>query len=314
MNTFIKGKSDWQDDLNENFEEVTTQLSEMMKDNLLINGDFQVWQRGTSFSIPSGTSMYTSDRINVYSSQPITVSKGASGNLEINNTTAFTDKCRVIHPIEVPSQLKGKVVTLSIQIFSSLGNRKIGLYAMNPGGTITYLLSEITISTIKKVYSVSFTMPTDQNIISLGFTMASNGVYCGLTGSTPFNVEKISVDWWKLEQGNSQTPFVSRLYGEELALCQRYYEKSYELSSLPGTNTASGRTLISKNPIDNAFYGNVSFRAIKRATPTLTLYKQDGTVETTTGIGWNTTNIEINRGASGVSAFTFQWVADSEIY
>lgn len=30
MNTFIKGKSDWQDDLNENFEEVTTQLLDVV--------------------------------------------------------------------------------------------------------------------------------------------------------------------------------------------------------------------------------------------------------------------------------------------
>jgi len=132
----LEKKTEWNKNTSD-IVNINASLSEMMKDNLLINGDFQVWQRGTSFSIPSGTSMYTSDRINVYSSQPITVSKGASGNLEINNTTAFTDKCRVIHPIEVPSQLKGKVVTLSIQIFSSLGNRKIGLYAMNPGGTIT---------------------------------------------------------------------------------------------------------------------------------------------------------------------------------
>ena len=35
----------------------------------------------------------------------------------------------------------------------------------------------------------------------------------------------VDLGYVKLEQGTTATPFVPRLYGEELALCQRYYEK-----------------------------------------------------------------------------------------
>jgi len=64
----------------------------------------------------------------------------------------------------------------------------------------------------------------------------------------------------QLEVGDTATEFEHRLYGEELALCQRYYQKYVFNGSFP----FSGRTL-SGNRIDL----NHPFRVRMRATPTL---------------------------------------------
>ena len=45
---------------------------------------------------------------------------------------------------------------------------------------------------------------------------------------------------FQVELGNVATPFEHRSYGEELALCQRYYSKSYESSVNPGSTTYKG--------------------------------------------------------------------------
>jgi hypothetical protein len=46
----------------------------------------------------------------------------------------------------------------------------------------------------------------------------------------------------QLELGSIATPFETRSFSEELALCQRYYEKSYEYSTAIGTVTQNGMT------------------------------------------------------------------------
>jgi hypothetical protein len=43
----------------------------------------------------------------------------------------------------------------------------------------------------------------------------------------------------QLEVGSVATPFERRPYGTELSLCQRYYEKSYDAATVPGTATTT---------------------------------------------------------------------------
>ena len=39
----------------------------------------------------------------------------------------------------------------------------------------------------------------------------------------------------QFEAGSTATNFEKRTFSEELTLCQRYYEKSYNLGTAPGT-------------------------------------------------------------------------------
>jgi hypothetical protein len=64
--------------------------------------------------------------------------------------------------------------------------------------------------------------------------------YRSATGATNL-MATLSATWQvtgvQLEQNTSATPFERRLYGQELANCQRYYAKSYAQGTVPGTST-----------------------------------------------------------------------------
>ena len=98
----------------------------------------------------------------------------------------------------------------------------------------------------------------------------------------------------QLEVGSTATSFDYRPY--ELALCQRYYEKTYNIDVAPTTNTSAGIYDLSGSSDSG---GNLIIRAnfavSKRANPTITLYTASGTSGS-----WN-----YNRnGASGTGAGT----------
>jgi len=77
----------------------------------------------------------------------------------------------------------------------------------------------------------------------------------------------------QLEPGSVATPFIHRPFSEELALCQRYYEKSYDLTIAPGTASADG--FIRHLALDaTKFYdwGNTWYKVEKRASITPIFY------------------------------------------
>lgn len=84
----------------------------------------------------------------------------------------------------------------------------------------------------------------------------------------------------QLEQNYQATPFEQRPYGVELALCQRYYEKSYAQSTAPGTATDTGFIMAmtggaqagSSGIHDAYFY----FKVEKRASATMVIYDNAG--------------------------------------
>jgi len=81
----------------------------------------------------------------------------------------------------------------------------------------------------------------------------------------------------QLEKGSTATSFDYRPYGTELALCQRYFEKSYNIDVVPNTNTyvgahdTSGSTDSGGNLITR-----INFAVSKRASPTITTYNPTG--------------------------------------
>ncbi len=87
----------------------------------------------------------------------------------------------------------------------------------------------------------------------------------------------------QLEPGSVATPFERRSYGQELALCERYYEKSYNLAAVPGTNVGPNTgewVSVAVNAADYNDFGRCSFRTRKRASPTMSIWSTDGTANT----------------------------------
>lgn len=61
-------------------------------------------------------------------------------------------------------------------------------------------------------------------VFSYTFKISDSQVFTLL--SCGFNtIGKLDIEWMKIEIGDHATPYVPRLYAEELALCQRYFQK-----------------------------------------------------------------------------------------
>jgi hypothetical protein len=83
----------------------------------------------------------------------------------------------------------------------------------------------------------------------------------------------------QLEAGSVATPFERRDYGRELIMCQRYYAKTYEVGTAPGTNTSEGYFVGGTFAIDATTTWGASWRfpVSMRANPTVTFYTAAGT-------------------------------------
>jgi hypothetical protein len=146
----------------------------------------------------------------------------------------------------------------------------------------------------------------------------------------------------QLEVGKVATPFEYRNYAQELALCQRYYEKSFEDTTVPanGPNGSSFSTEVGltigwaghrSNYPTNGYPGRSTFarfRVPKRVPPTVSLYGNSGgfpyIYDTTNGARWVTTgwgSVSNKEGFEWVNEYsgTFQmfafshWTASAEL-
>lgn len=87
----------------------------------------------------------------------------------------------------------------------------------------------------------------------------------------------------KLEVGTDATDFISRPFEEELALCQRYYEKNFSYDVAPADGVASGGGGMGVAATTTNLYCNeIQYKVTKRlALPTVTFYR--GGSSTTAG-------------------------------
>ena len=136
----------------------------------------------------------------------------------------------------------------------------------------------------------------------------------------------------QMEVGSQATPFEHRSFGEELQLCQRYYEISYSYGTSEGANTSVGLITTDTMGGDTTtayLTHQLEYRVAKRAAPTLVFYDQaEATGKVTSHVtGVSTANgqtvstehagdksVSMNR-ASGDAAngFRFHYSATSEL-
>jgi len=205
-----------------------------------------------------------------------------------------------------------KTVTLSFWVRSSLTGT-FGGSIQNSGGSRNYPFS-YTISSANTWEQKSITVAGDTTGtwlktngvgISLLFSLGAGSSVIGTAGAWTNTslvgvTEQVNlvgtsgatfyITGVQLEEGSVATPFEHRQYGQELALCQRYYEFSTNAGSL----------------IFNANYSGVSFIVTKRATPTITITPVSGTTSAinTDISGFYATNTTLASAA---------WTATSEL-
>lgn len=223
--------------------------------NRIINGGFDVWQRGTSFSVGAGT--YVADRWMSYistgscttSQQTFTPGTAPVSGYE-SEFYLRADKTTATSAIFVPAwqrienvrTLAGQTVTVSFWAKASTSaSGVVDVYRIfGSGGSSTEGISTgitFNLSTTWQRFSASFAMPSVS-----GKTIGANSYvefqplrFNGL--ATP-----LTVDLWgvQLEAGTAATPFEVKPYAQELRDCQRYYCRLGTDSSSPYGNIGVG--------------------------------------------------------------------------
>ena len=136
----------------------------------------------------------------------------------------------------------------------------------------------------------------------------------------------LEITGWQVEVGEVATPFEHRTFADDLALCQRYYQKSYDTTVDPGTSTNVGKLNYVIGAAANATYRfGAEFRTSMRAAPTFTVRSTTGASgnvrlnngsdlsATTETPGNNAASIFITRNASLGDFFWYHFEADAEV-
>lgn len=155
---------------------------------------------------------------------------------------------------------------------------------------------------------------------------ANNWSATGATSVVGTNGATFYVTGVQFEVGTQATPFEWRQFGTELMLCQRYYEKSYDLNTAVGTPNTLGAINFMVNAF-TMYAGTISYKVPKRTSPTVTPYNHvtgaagtwyfvaSGTTKNVSAVT-NTTNTWEPSGAGTWVAndYTYgQWVASAEL-
>ena len=214
--------------------------------NRIINGSFDIWQRGTSFSVAaSGDVTYVADRYGISSSaNALTVSRitGEKGRHAIkvqrNAGQTGTSGSILLHALESANSipLAGKEVTLSfwckvganftgtVQTTIRTGTGTDESSTALRGGTWTGNSNDVKAhSATTTLQRFTHTSAVPAGTKQIGFLISQAGPTGTAGADDSFTVEQV-----QLEEGSVATPFEQRPIGLELALCQRYY---YRVSS-----------------------------------------------------------------------------------
>ena len=227
--------------------------------NRLINGDFQVAQRGTSFTSTDSANnydQYTLDRWYIISEGNNIIDVTQSTTAPPNQLTSIgldvetaNKKFGIAQIIENKNcvGLIGNTVTFSfkakVSATTKLDNIKAGIIAWSgtadtvtsdvigawgADGTSPTLITNATyentpanlnVTTSWATYSVSATIDTSSTTNLILF------IWSDVLDTTAGHF--LHITDCQIEQGSTATPFERISYGDELARCQRYYEKNY---------------------------------------------------------------------------------------
>lgn len=232
-------------ELSQTDEDLLNKINVLSNPNSLINADFQVWQRGTRFSISKSSNVfYTADRWRFQTNSQLENATCEKTNNGFKLTTQSADY--VYHVVqtlehEYANKLVGKTVTLTAKINSNVSDDNIGLELWTEGKSYGFCKRK------GDIFIGTFHVDTVNN---------NFGVTFGINNAMGF----IEVEWIKLEVGDKVTPFIPRHYAEELALCQRYFEK-ININSFSGVVINEGNLPVSQVSAD--------FKVQKRVVPTI---------------------------------------------
>jgi hypothetical protein len=285
--------------------------------NKIINGGFDIWQRGTSFSTSNA---YTADRWVIVgaSGQTVSVSQqsftpgaapvsGYEGTFFARLTWSGTPSGTYwfTQRVEDVRTLAGQTVTLSFwakassttSAFTPMFEQNFGTGGSSIVGTTG---SAITLTTSWQRFTQTFSIPS----IS-GKTIGTSSYLevRPLVGSTAVTGNNIDIWGVQVENGNIATQFEQRFIEDELKMCKRYYRKSFPLSVTPASSYTTTKLEIqgARHQISDSlgfrsqvvFFDTemradpniILFNGAIDSTTTIRLYSNSGTTQDVGGVG-----------------------------
>jgi len=198
--------------------------------NMVINGGFQVAQRGTTGLGSTTTTAYTLDRWFAYRGSVSQQFDSTTGKYALrwtysssNNTTSnfISQNIEDINCMHT----RGQNVTLSFQVrvnANTWGATDFG-YDIIQETTANRNPNAFSQSISNKV-AASTSWQTVTKTVTVGATTTNLCITFGRDNSTNVNNDWFEIRDVQLEIGDTATPFEHRSYGDELARCQRYYQ------------------------------------------------------------------------------------------
>lgn len=295
--------------------------------NKIINGDFGIWQRGTTFTnLTAGA--YSADRWIVQTSNnTIDVSRSTftpgtapvagyeSSFFATLGIDATDTDPRFSQRIEDVRTFAGQTITVSFYAKSTITTDAIRFIRLNQtfgsGGSapVVTQTSAITLTSSWARYSVTVAVPSIAGKTIGTSSFLSIGIDAKVSTAQ-------TLDLWgvQVEYGSKATPFQTASGGspqQELAMCQRYYAKSYSQATAPATNSSANGLVFAQSGAtvaNSAYFANVPLPVTMRANPTVTIYSftSSQTARVSDGSG---TDLAANSGATNLindSRFTVQ--------
>jgi hypothetical protein len=332
-----------------------------VNDNYAINGNFDFWQVNTSVSVTVNNT-YTADMfVGQMAGSTATVARQTAALTEPFNASYFLRAAvtssvgianfnRLQHRMEAVSRLADKEVTISFYAKAdSSRNMSIELEQHfgaggSPSANVDSIgVEKVALTTSWQKFTKTVTLPsisgkvlgTTQNssYLAMNFWFDAGANYDSRTDSLGQQSGTFDIAQLKIELGAVDSNFVlaGKTLEGELALVQRYYEKSYNIDTAIATATTVGATCM-----QNAYSVSalnvlhvVRYKVTKRILPTWTSYNPvtgasgtgrssagaDVSVELNSTVMFNAGegSIPISMLLPSAGSGGFQWVADARL-
>jgi hypothetical protein len=243
--------------------------------NLLINGDFQVSQRGDYTTAGTAPNAYVLDRWICDRNGTATVQHTTGHDIpgtpaickavKLVQTVTGTNYLGIRQKIENPEQYIGRTFTYSAWIRSNTPNARIECYI--PGTSPNVYVGPSHSGNGQWEYlSFTFTLNPGTPTAFHADVFIDNGSYSNITITAG---EYLEATMLQLETGRAATPFEHRSYGEELALCRRYFQNVYNGQCFGSANTTTRMRInaplspeMRTNPTVARVAGTISFQGM----------------------------------------------------
>ena len=231
--------------------------------NWLINGDFQVSQRGdytSATAIQGGGTLYLdrwkTEEITVAGTIQQVVDGYATGSNSVKlavTGSSSVGRLGVYQIIEDYKKLAGREVTVSCKLKATAPNCYLWIYDGSSYVEVAEHSGNSSWESLSGTINVSSSASQLRVYVKYSSSAGNSDTPNSLTSSDYFEVAQV-----QLEVGKVATPFEHRSYGEELALCQRYYQYGQTRGGIPMYSTYG-------------FYPPTHFNTSMRSNPTVSV-------------------------------------------